>query len=85
MLHFRLVVHSKFSKLILLENLFDLPGIIPKTLFQLVKVWDYDGGIVTAVGSGHSDQIKKIALSPDNATCVSVSRDGAIAIWNMKK
>jgi len=52
---------------------------------KLVKVWDYDGGIVTAVGSGHSDQIKKVALSPDNATCVSVSRDGAIAIWNMKK
>merc|ERR1711892_255890 len=52
---------------------------------KLVKVWDYDGGNVTAVGSGHSDQIKKIALSPDCSSCVSVSRDGAIAIWNLNK
>ena len=52
-------------------------------LFQLVKVWDYDGGVVTSVGSGHSDQILKLALSPDNQSLVSVSRDGAIAIWKI--
>jgi len=49
----------------------------------LVKVWDYDGGVVTSVGSGHSDQILKLALSPDNQSLVSVSRDGAIAIWKI--
>jgi WD40 repeat protein len=50
---------------------------------KLVKVWDYDGGVVTSVGSGHSDQILKLALSPDNQSLVSVSRDGAIAIWKI--
>lgn len=50
---------------------------------KLVKVWDYDGGVVTHVGCGHSDQILKLRLSPDNKHLVSVSKDGAIAIWNM--
>jgi len=50
---------------------------------KLVKVWDYDGGVVTHVGCGHSDQILKLRLSPDNKHLVSVSKVGAIAIWNM--
>lgn len=50
---------------------------------KLVKLWDYDGGVVTHVGCGHSDQILKLRLSPDNKNLVSVSKDGAIAIWNM--
>jgi len=50
---------------------------------KLVKVWDYDGGVVTHVGCGHSDQILKLRLSPNNRHLVSVSKDGAIAIWNM--
>jgi WD40 repeat protein len=50
---------------------------------KLVKVWDYDSGNVTHVGRGHSDRILKLKLSPDNKHLVSVSCDGAIAIWRL--
>lgn len=48
---------------------------------HLVKLWDYNEGVVTHVGVGHSGNITRLKICPANKYIVSVSADGAILIW----
>ncbi|XP_051491178.1 cilia- and flagella-associated protein 52 [Apus apus] len=48
---------------------------------HLVKLWSYNEGEVTHVGVGHSGNISRLKISPENKYIVSVSADGAILIW----
>ena len=48
-----------------------------------VKVWDYDEGLCYYKGVGHSGDITKIQVSPDQKTMVSVGTEGAIFMWHM--
>ena len=48
-----------------------------------VKVWDYDEGIAYYQGIGHSGDITKISVSPDQRTIVSIGTEGAIFMWHM--
>lgn len=48
-----------------------------------VKLWDYDEGICYYQGIGHSGDITKICISPDQKTIVSVGTEGAIFMWHM--
>ena len=48
-----------------------------------VKLWDYDEGICYFNGVGHSGDITKICISPDQRTMVSVGTEGAIFMWHM--
>lgn len=50
---------------------------------KLVKLWNYDDGIATAVGAGHSGRITAVKFSPDMKTIVSVGAEGAIFIWDV--
>jgi hypothetical protein len=46
-------------------------------------VWDYDEGIAYYQGIGHSGDICKICIAPDQKTIVSVGTEGAIFMWHM--
>jgi WD40 repeat protein len=48
-----------------------------------VKVWDYDEGLQYFQGIGHSGDITKISISPDQKTIVSVGTEGAVFMWHM--
>jgi len=48
-----------------------------------VKLWHYDDGIATAVGTGHSGRVTAVKFSPDMKTIVSVGTEGAIFMWEM--
>mmetsp|Transcript_14946 Transcript_14946/g.44290 ORF Transcript_14946/g.44290 Transcript_14946/m.44290 type:complete len:648 (-) Transcript_14946:150-2093(-) len=50
---------------------------------KLVKMWHYDDGISTAIGTGHSGRVASVKFSPDMKQIVSVGSEGAIFIWNM--
>lgn len=50
---------------------------------KLVKVWQYDDGIVVGVGRGHSGTVNSVAISPDQRHVVSVGSEGSIFIWGM--
>ena len=50
---------------------------------KLIKVYRYEEGDVSFVGKGHSADITKVKLSPNNKVIVSVSADGAIFQWNL--
>jgi len=48
---------------------------------KLVKVWKYNEGEVTHVGLGHSGDINRVKICPNNRHIVSVSADGAVLRW----
>merc|ERR1711916_137273 len=48
---------------------------------KLIKVWRYNEGEVTHVGQGHSGDIVKVKVSPNQRHIVSVSAEGAIFRW----
>ncbi|XP_076451553.1 cilia- and flagella-associated protein 52-like [Babylonia areolata] len=48
---------------------------------RLLKLWDYNGGQVTHVGIGHSNQITTAAICPNQELIISGGQDGAIHIW----
>ncbi|NXL29771.1 CFA52 protein, partial [Glaucidium brasilianum] len=48
---------------------------------HLVKLWDYNEGVVTHIGVGHSGNISRIKICPGNKYIVSVGADGAILVW----
>jgi len=48
---------------------------------KLIKLWRYREGDCTHVGRGHSANITRIRIAPDNRSVVSVSEDGAILQW----
>jgi WD40 repeat protein len=52
---------------------------------KLVKMWHYDDGIATAVGTGHSGRVTSVKFSPDMKYIVSVGSEGAIFIWDVPK
>ncbi|KAL8567600.1 hypothetical protein ACOMHN_054413 [Nucella lapillus] len=48
---------------------------------RLLKLWKYNEGQVTHVGIGHSNQITKACICPNQELIVSTGEDGAIHIW----
>ena len=46
-----------------------------------IKIYSYESGTVQAIGHGHSSDIAKVVISPDQKKIVSVGTDGAIFIW----
>jgi WD40 repeat protein len=50
---------------------------------KLVKVYAYEEGEVVFVGKGHSTDITKVRISPDNKHVVSVSAEGAVFQWTL--
>ena len=51
---------------------------------KLVKIWEYDDGLVAGVGKGHSGPVTAVKFSPDQKKVVSVGEEGAILIWQVK-
>ncbi|KAI8850812.1 quinon protein alcohol dehydrogenase-like superfamily [Chytridium lagenaria] len=49
---------------------------------KLVKIYRYEEGDVAFIGIGHSTDIMKVKISPDQRHVVSVSADGAIFRWS---
>lgn len=47
------------------------------------KVWHYDDGLTTSIGSGHSGKVAAVRISPDRKMIVSVGSEGGIFIWEM--
>jgi len=50
---------------------------------KLVQVWGYDEGYCYYTGYGHSGEIVRTAVSPDQETIISVGSEGAIFLWAM--
>ncbi|XP_061393419.1 cilia- and flagella-associated protein 52 [Musca vetustissima] len=50
---------------------------------QMVKLWEYNRGIVVAQGSEHASAVKSVAFSPCGKFFVSGCSDGCIIIWDM--
>ncbi|KAL6618439.1 WD40 repeat-like protein [Neocallimastix californiae] len=48
---------------------------------KLVKVYRYEEGDSVYIGVGHSTEITKVIMSPDQQNIVSISAEGAIYIW----
>lgn len=48
---------------------------------KLLKVWRYNEGEVTHVGVGHSGEITRLKICPEQNHIVSVSDDGAVLRW----
>ncbi|KAJ3374676.1 Cilia- and flagella-associated protein 52 [Allomyces arbusculus] len=52
---------------------------------KIVKLYRYEEGDMTHVGVGHSTDILKVKISPDQRSIVSVSSDGAVFQWEWPK
>jgi WD40 repeat protein len=52
---------------------------------KLVKLWLYNQGIVTHVGRGHSTDISRVKISPDQKYIISVGVDGSILRWRFPR
>ena len=50
---------------------------------RLVRVWEYDDGIIVRLGRGHSGNISAVRFSPDEKRIVSVGEEGGIFIWKL--
>lgn len=50
---------------------------------RLVRRWGYDEGHCSSVGVGHSGNVNKVRISPDQTFAVSVGSEGAIFIWDL--
>ncbi|ORX44654.1 WD40 repeat-like protein [Piromyces finnis] len=48
---------------------------------KLVKVYRYEEGDSVYIGVGHSTEITKVIMSPDQQNIISISVEGAIYIW----
>jgi len=48
---------------------------------KLVKVYRYEEGDSVYIGVGHSTEITKVKMSPDQKNIISISAEGAIYIW----
>ena len=46
-----------------------------------VKVYRYEEGEICYMGIGHSTDVNKIKISPDQTKIISVSSEGAIFVW----
>jgi WD40 repeat protein len=52
---------------------------------KIVKVWNYEEGRAYFFGFGHSGTIRRVAISPDQKSIVSVGTEGSVFIWKMPK
>lgn len=50
---------------------------------RLLKVWDYETGVLKYLGIGHSTTINKALIAPNQEFVVSVGTDGSIFFWDM--
>ncbi|XP_073836485.1 cilia- and flagella-associated protein 52 isoform X2 [Musca autumnalis] len=50
---------------------------------QMVKLWEYNRGIVIAQGNEHASAVKSVAFSPCGKFFVTGCSDGCIIIWDM--
>ncbi|KAJ1458935.1 WD40-repeat-containing domain protein [Pelagophyceae sp. CCMP2097] len=50
---------------------------------KTVKTWNYDDGVATACGVGHSKRVNAVKISPDQTFAVSVGDEGGIYIWSL--
>jgi len=50
---------------------------------RLVKLWHYDEGECTHVGTGHSGDITAVRIAPDERKIISIGAEGAIMVWSM--
>ena len=48
-----------------------------------VKVWDVGAGRERTALTGHTTQVRSVALSADGKTVVSGSYDGTIKVWDV--
>lgn len=52
---------------------------------QMVKVWLYNEGVPTHVGTGHAGVVTNVKVSPDGQFVVSTSVDGGIFLWRFPR
>ena len=52
---------------------------------RVIKVWKYMEGELVGYGIGHSGEVSKLVLCPQQKYIVSVSVDGGILIWEYMK
>jgi len=50
-----------------------------------VRIWDYDDGVIKAMGCAHSGVVNSVAISPDETRLVSVGSEGGIFIWDLSE
>lgn len=50
---------------------------------KMVKLWDYDEGLIYYQGVGHSGGITRIAIAPNQQFFVSTGSEGGIFVWKM--
>jgi WD40 repeat protein len=50
---------------------------------RLLKVWDYEKGVCSHIGIGHSTTINKVIIAPNQEFMVSVGTDGSIFFWDV--
>ena len=50
---------------------------------KILKVWNYEEGRAYFYGFGHSGAIKRVAISPDQKSIVTVGAEGSVFIWKM--
>lgn len=48
---------------------------------KLIRVWHYDRGNVTHVGTGHSGEISRVRICSNQKVIASVGQEGAIFLW----
>jgi WD40 repeat protein len=48
---------------------------------KLLKVLEYNEGGVTHIGVGHSDNITRAAIDPDQRFIVTATQSGSIFVW----
>lgn len=51
---------------------------------KTIKFWNYDDGIATACGFGHSKTINAVKIAPHQHFAVSVGDEGGIYIWSLE-
>lgn len=53
---------------------------------RTIRLWGYDEGHCYAVGTGHSSEVAKVAITPRDPQhkpkAVSVGTDGSVMIWD---
>ncbi len=53
---------------------------------RTIRLWGYDEGHCYAVGTGHSSEVAKVAITPRDSQhqpkVVSVGTDGSVMVWD---